>query len=68
MFGLKLGPAGAIVQVFQVRRGRVVERIALETEAPIAGARDGEVLAAAVQQFYEERGRPARGPRPGRAR
>ena len=58
MFGLKLGPAGAIVQVFQVRRGRVVERIALETEAPVAGAREGDVLAAAIQQFYEERAVP----------
>jgi excinuclease ABC subunit C len=31
-FGLKIGPAGAVVQVFQVRRGRVVERIELTTE------------------------------------
>src|SRR5262245_25940190 len=44
VFGLKLGPAGAIVQVFQVRSGRVVERIALEGEIPIAGAREGSVL------------------------
>ncbi len=58
VFGLKLGPAGAIVQVFQVRGGRVVERIALETEPPIAGAREGDVLAAAIQQFYEERAVP----------
>ena len=58
MFGLKLGPAGAIVQVFQVRSGRVVERIELETEAPVAGAREGDVLAAAIQQFYEERAAP----------
>jgi excinuclease ABC subunit C len=58
VFGLKLGPAGAIVQVFQVRGGRVVERIALETEPPVAGAREGDVLAAAIQQFYEERAVP----------
>jgi excinuclease ABC subunit C len=58
VFGLKLGPAGAIVQVFQVRSGRVVERIALETEAPVAGAREGDVLAAVIQQFYEERAVP----------
>ena len=32
-FGLKLGPAGAVVQVFQMRRGRVVERTELVTEA-----------------------------------
>ena len=33
VFGLKLGPAGVVVQVFQVRSGRVVERIELGTEA-----------------------------------
>ena len=31
-FGVKLGPAGAVVQVFQVRGGRVVERIELVTD------------------------------------
>ena len=31
-FGVKLGPAGAVVQIFQVRGGRVVERIELVTE------------------------------------
>jgi excinuclease ABC subunit C len=31
-FGLKVGPAGASVQVFQVRHGRVVERIELVSE------------------------------------
>ena len=30
-FGLKIGPAGAVVQVFQVRGGKVVERIELAT-------------------------------------
>jgi excinuclease ABC subunit C len=29
VFGIKLGPAGAAVQVFEVRRGRVIERIDL---------------------------------------
>ena len=32
VFGLKLGPAGVVIQVFQVRSGRVVERIELGTE------------------------------------
>jgi excinuclease ABC subunit C len=32
-FGLKLGPAGAVVQVFQMRRGKVVERTELVTES-----------------------------------
>ena len=30
-FGLKIGPAGAVVQVFQVRGGKVIERIELAT-------------------------------------
>ena len=64
VFGLKLGPAGVVIQVFQVRGGRVVERIELGTEEAIAGSSfskgqgDGEVLAAAIQQFYELRGAP----------
>ena len=59
-FGLKVGTAGASVQVFQMRHGRVVERIELVTEAD-AGLesaprdRDIAVLQAAVQQFYEDR-------------
>ena len=56
-FGLKVGAAGAAVQVFQVRHGRVVERIELVTEAASHPAPGGEldVLQAAVQQFYEDR-------------
>src|SRR5689334_2354024 len=55
VFGLRIGPAGAIVQVFQVRSGRVVERIELATEAAVGARSDAEVLAAAIQQFYEVR-------------
>ena len=61
VFGLKLGPAGVSVQIFQVRRGRVVERLELGTEDAVAGSREsdaGNVLAAAIQQFYELRGAP----------
>jgi excinuclease ABC subunit C len=58
VFGLKLGPAGVVIQVFEVRRGRVVERIELGTEESIVGLSEGEVLAAAIQQFYELRGAP----------
>jgi len=58
VFGLKLGPAGVVVQVFQVRRGRVVERIELGSEEAIVGSREGEVVAAALQQFYELRDAP----------
>src|SRR6185503_8240265 len=58
VFGLKLGPAGVVIQVFEVRRGRVVERIELGTDEPVVGTSEGEVLAAAIQQFYELRGAP----------
>ena len=58
VFGLKLGPAGVVIQVFQVRRGRVVERVELGTDNPILASREGEALAAAIQQFYELRGAP----------
>src|SRR6202008_1777764 len=58
VFGLKLGPAGAALQVFQVRSGRVVERIELGTEDAIVGSTEGEVLEAALQQFYELRMAP----------
>jgi excinuclease ABC subunit C len=58
VFGLKRGPEGALVQIFQVRAGRVVERIELGTGAPIAGASDAEVVDAALQQFYELRTAP----------
>jgi excinuclease ABC subunit C len=58
VFGLKLGPAGAAIQVFQVRTGKVIERVELGTDDAIAGSREGEVLAAAIQQFYELRAAP----------
>jgi excinuclease ABC subunit C len=62
-FGLKVGPPGAVVQIFQVRGGKVVERIELVTEEADSGSgalerRDQEVLQAAVQQFYQERVAP----------
>jgi excinuclease ABC subunit C len=34
-FGLKLGPAGAVLQIFRMRGGRVVERIELVTESTV---------------------------------
>ena len=57
-FGVKLGPAGAVVQVFQVRGGKVVERVELVTEkTPEAGEAlsEAEILQAAIQQFYADR-------------
>jgi len=55
VFGLKVGPSGGAVQVFVVRRGRVVERIELAIDPGGLAARDADVLQAAVQQFYESR-------------
>ncbi|HVW03933.1 MAG TPA: excinuclease ABC subunit UvrC [Vicinamibacterales bacterium] len=67
-FGVKVGSAGAIVQVFQVRHGRVVDRIELVadersgTAAPVdPAAIDRETLSlltSALQQFYADRPAP----------
>ena len=65
-FGLKLGPAGAVVQVFQMRGGKVVERVELVTETGLgpggdaqpAEAGEVEIIQAALQQFYAERPAP----------
>jgi len=62
-FGLKIGPAGAVVQIFQMRGGKVVERIELVTESreSLTAAESSsdltecDVLQAALQQFYAER-------------
>ena len=57
VFGVKVGPAGAVILVFLVRRGRVVERVELVTESGAAavGDADAGVLQAALPQFYEMR-------------
>ncbi|MCX6543765.1 MAG: excinuclease ABC subunit UvrC [Acidobacteria bacterium] len=54
-FGVKSGPSGTIVQVFQMRNGRVIERVELVAE-PDAGGGEAEtdVLGAALGQFYHE--------------
>ena len=59
-FGLKLGPVGSVVQVFQMRGGRVIERVELTTEEESSGGSDREVdvIQTAVQQFYEMRVAP----------
>ncbi|HTM26488.1 MAG TPA: excinuclease ABC subunit UvrC [Vicinamibacterales bacterium] len=66
-FGIKAGPAGAIVEVFQVRGGKVVERVELATAQKAedgrrkmedGGQAENEVLQAALEQFYAERPAP----------
>src|SRR5437763_5476471 len=63
-FGIKTGPAGAVVQVFQVRGGKVVERVELATTRDASSKPDqsesgeDEILQAALEQFYVERPAP----------
>ncbi len=69
-FGLKIGPAGAVVQVFQVRGGKVLERVELATSADSgvldAASESGGVrpqdeeaiLQAALEQFYTDNPAP----------
>lgn len=54
VFGVKLGAKGAIVHVYLVRRGRVVERVEFVWDAEEEGASDADVIEAAVQQFYAD--------------
>ena len=58
-FGVKLGPDGGVIQVFQMRRGRVVERVELVAD-DVRSATDSErdLVQAAVQQFYAARDVP----------
>ena len=73
-FGLKIGPAGAVVQVFQVRGGKVIERIELATSAEgiaegalegkrqkaegTGDSREQDILQAALEQFYTDHPAP----------
>jgi excinuclease ABC subunit C len=55
VFGLKVGPSGGSIQVFQVRGGRVVERVELATDPGAIAGGVADVLHAALMQFYELR-------------
>jgi excinuclease ABC subunit C len=58
VFGLKVGPSGGVLHVFAMRGGRVVERVELVTDGGAiggSGSGEGEVLQAALAQFYEHR-------------
>ena len=58
-FGMKIGLAGGIIQVFQVRGGRVIERSELVADLPAGNELTvQETLEAAVQQFYQTRVAP----------
>src|SRR4029078_9699985 len=48
VFGMKIGHGGAVVQVFQVRSGRVVERVELEGDAFVLAGGEADVIEAAL--------------------
>jgi excinuclease ABC subunit C len=57
-FGLPRGPAGAVVHVFLMREGRVLERVELAATEGLSGSA-AEILQASVEQFYADRPAPA---------
>ena len=57
-FGLHMGPAGAVVHVFVMRGGKVLERVELAANEGISGTA-AEILQASVEQFYEDRPAPS---------
>jgi excinuclease ABC subunit C len=57
--GVKLGTGGAVVQAFQVRSGRVVDRVEMVTNADQArDARLEDLLERAVTHFYADHAPP----------
>jgi excinuclease ABC subunit C len=61
-FGIKIGPAGAVVQVFQVRGGKVIERIELASSEAgswkLEAGSEADILQAALEQFYTDHPSP----------
>ena len=62
-FGVKSGAAGAVVEVFQIRRGRIADRIELVSERDqqwLEGVPDeSTLLVLGLQQFYADRPAPS---------
>jgi excinuclease ABC subunit C len=69
VFGVKIGPRGAVVQVFLVRGGRVIERVEFVWDADRSegggfgrrqesGESEAVVMEAAIQQFYADQDPP----------
>jgi excinuclease ABC subunit C len=57
-FGVKVGARGAVVHVFIVRGGRVIERVEFVWDAAESGESDADVIEAAIQQFYSDQDPP----------
>ncbi|MEO7157966.1 MAG: excinuclease ABC subunit UvrC, partial [Vicinamibacterales bacterium] len=58
VFGVKVGASGAVVQVFIVRGGRVIERVEFIWDAAESGESEADVVEAAIQQFYSDQQPP----------
>jgi len=58
VFGVKVGASGAVVQIFLVRGGRVIERIEFVWAAAESGEKESDVIEAAIQQFYTDQEPP----------
>ncbi len=57
-FGVKVGAEGVSVQVFQMRGGRVIDRVDLSGQTPVGGTTEADIVEAALQQFYEDQPAP----------
>ncbi|MBM3808057.1 MAG: excinuclease ABC subunit UvrC [Acidimicrobiia bacterium] len=57
-FGVKVGASGAVVHIFTVRGGRVIERVEFVWDASESGESEAHVLEAAIQQFYADQPPP----------
>jgi excinuclease ABC subunit C len=63
VFGVKVGASGAVVQIFIVRGGRVIERVEFVWDAPQMPQNaqtdsEAEVIESAIQQFYADQEPP----------
>jgi len=58
VFGVKVGASGAVVQVFIVRGGRVIERVEFIWDAAESGESEADVVEAGIQQFYADQEPP----------
>jgi excinuclease ABC subunit C len=58
VFGVKVGASGAIVQIFIVRGGRVIERVEFVWDAAESGESEAAVIEAAIQQYYSDQEPP----------
>ena len=56
--GIKTGASGAVVHIFIVRGGRVIERVEFVWDAAESGESDADVVEAAIQQYYSEQDPP----------